>query len=341
MPVRAGTSCSTQQRQTDRSRGFSIIELLTGLTLLIILGVIFSAVLSGVITGSKREEARSGSVNSARSSLDMISNTMRTTFVQFCNYPGVHLGVNLDLDEGKKPVLRDGLYFFVDSNQTAILYPAGESSQPETAGFDDEDGDGQPDVVGFGLVAQDDDGDGVQDFADVDMDGKPDDFDLNRTEDRFWRLVMVRFDSPAQVNDVEKWKAGRTLAANVFYRTEQGQGKGQNTSAEDIDTFQFFSTDSSVMSYDKDGSGELDEGELGSIVTGGGKIDHVTEMAAIDGIRVNLHVAAARKGQRDKLSIYETVAGKVIPRAITLFRRNALVGLADPTLAKNVDVGGG
>jgi hypothetical protein len=91
------------------------------------------------------------------------------------------------------------------------------------------------------------------------------------------------------------------------------------------------------MAADKDGDGIVEEDEIGSLDSGGGKIDTETEMAAIDGVIITLHVAAIRKPQRDNVQIVDDVKSQIVPRAIGLFRQNGIIGLADPTDDTNIN----
>jgi hypothetical protein len=135
-------------------------------------------------------------VSGGRNGVDYLSRILRSDFVQFNNQDGTPLGVNFDLDDGKDPVVRDGILFFVDENETALLYTKDEKAKPVTAGFDDSDGDGQADVVGIGMVIQDDDADGAQDFVDLDFDGKPDDLDYDGKGDLMPQTSTVSNSSP-------------------------------------------------------------------------------------------------------------------------------------------------
>ncbi|UCF38425.1 MAG: hypothetical protein JSU96_06160, partial [Acidobacteriota bacterium] len=158
--------------------------------------------------------------------------------------------------------------------------------------------------------------------------------DFDKKGDLLWRLVLARFPNIISVQVREYWESGQTLASNVFvkYTTSSPQLKAEN-----IDTFSYFSRDPAALTADKNGDGIVDETELGSLASGGGVIDSVTEVAAIDGIIMNLHIVATRKNQRDTLYPTEDITSYIRPRAIALFRQNGIIGLADANEAKHVN----
>lgn len=341
-PIRHTTGASlplvpgTMRRKADsREGGFTLVEVLLVLAVLGIVGSMFFAMLMDVTLVTGRESAKVVVTASARGAMEIATKTIRNELMQFNTVPGTPLGVNFDLDDPSGPLIRDAILFYVDQNQSAMLYPAGANSGPYNAGLDDRNGDGFADVVGIGLRAEDDNGDGVQDFVDLDGDGKPDDLDNDGNPDKLWELVLARFDKVADVGNAAFWKSALVLAHNVYIRRLNPAGPLQ---ASNIDTFQFMAKSPSALLSDTNGDGVLDETEIGSLVTKDKTINDLQEIAAIDAVILSLHSVDLAQTLPRKVVVQENISSHIItPRAFALYRRNGIVGFADPADPKHIN----
>jgi hypothetical protein len=220
---------------------------------------------------------------------------------------------------------------YIDQNHTGEMYTADEEGTPVFAGLDDDDSDGKADVLGIGLLVQDDDGDGIQDFIDSNGDGNPEDLDGDGRLDRLWNLVSVRFNNIDDVTTASLWQAGTVLARNLFLVLDLPT---DDPDAEKIDTFQYKAKSAVALLSDTNADGVLDETELGNVRTANALVDHPDEIALIDSVGISLHVVAT--GARNTVMTLN-LNSQITPRAIELFRINGIVGLTDATDAGQID----
>ena len=323
-----------RQRIRSREGGFSLVEVLVTTGLLLFVSAMFLTIYPELIRITERESSRSVMISTIRSGLEIVTRSLRNEMVQFNVLAGTPLGVNLDLDVGGTPLVRDGLLFYVDRNGTALLYAADDTGQPVTAGLDDANADGNADVIGIGLTPQDDNRDGAQDFIDADGDGNPDDVDGDGVGDRLWHLTLVQFGRVNDVTDAALWRAGRVLSRNLYHRLLDPAGPlaGYNT-----DTFQFAAKSPSALLSDTNGDGVLDETEMGNIATADGIINAATEVSTLDEVEVTLHYADRVRFGGGTSLVREDLSYGIRPRAIALYRRNRIIGLVDVTDPKHIN----
>ena len=279
-------------------------------------------------------------MSASRGGVEIMARILRSDFVQFNAVPNTPLGVNFDLDVAGQPVVRDALLFYVDTNHNAQIFLGATAGQPESAGLDDDNGDGQADVFGLGLVRQDLNGDGVQDFVDADNNGQADDVNRDTQVDPLWTLTLVHFNRIADVSNPVLWLGGRKLATGAFIRKVVLSG---GLTGANIRSFRFSAFHPFGMAYDRaewggNVNGTADENELGNIVTADGIINTAVEVAAIDSITLSLMVAqVARQGLgRTTVEIGDIGFDLISPRTLELIKENGLTGLPDPTLASNI-----
>ncbi len=314
--------------------GFSLVEVLITLGILLLVGDIFFTVLVQTGRVTERESNRSAMISTARNGMEQATRILRSEMVQFNTVPGTPLGINFDLDQGG-PLVRDGVLFYIDQNHSALLYVSGDTGQPFNAGMDDLNGDGFADLIGIGLVRQDENGDGVQDFIDVNNDGAPDDIDGDGVADPLWHLVSVRFDKVADVGNPGLWQAGRVLARNLYVRrlNPAGPPVGSN-----VDAIQFMAKNPTALLSDANGDGVLDENELGNVESADSIINTAAEVARVDAVIVTLHIADRLSYGGHRNLVRADLSTEIVsPRSLALYRRNGIVGLADPTDPKNIN----
>ncbi len=311
--------------------GFSLIELLFTFPILALLSSTLIFVMIMLDRGTQYAITKSQLTNTARSGIELISQRLRDEMVQFNTVAGTPLGVNFDLDESGDPVVRDALLVYTDQNHTGLMYSDDGDGSPVFAGLDDFDDDGFADVMGIGLLAQDDDGDGEQDFIDVNGDGAADDVDQDGRADKLWRLVAARFDNMADVSTASLWQAGQVLARNLYVKLDDING---DLSADNIDTFRYLAKGATALLSDSNDDGVLSEVELGDLVTANAIIDDAVEVAVIDSVAITLHVVGT--GARGSILTHD-LSTQITPRAIELFRVNGIVGLADASDATQID----
>jgi type II secretory pathway pseudopilin PulG len=328
----------------------SLIELTISMGILTaLLSLIFQS-FSDVTQNAARDSAQSYAVSRARGAMELVARSLRADLVQFNTVAGTPLGVNFDLNEPPNaagtPVVRDGILYYFDANHTAQIYKQGSSGQPQTAGFDDANGDGFADVMGLGLVPQDLNGNDVQDFIDLNRDGLADDLDGDGNVDPLWAVTMVHFNKLADVSNPDLWREGRILTTDVYIRRLVAllpSGLPGPLSGSNIVTFQFSAHNPVAMLYDFGSGGNKDdivsENELGNMTTVNGIIDMPNEAASIDSITISLNVVElASDGLGKRIVLSGDISSDLItPRALALTRRNGIVGIADPTQAVHVN----
>jgi type II secretory pathway pseudopilin PulG len=334
--------------------GMSLIELTISMGILTaLLSLIFQS-FADVTQNAARDSAQSYAVSRARGAMELVARSLRADLIQFNTVAGSPLGVNFDLNEPATPtgtpVVRDGILFYFDANHTAQIYKQGSSGQPQTAGFDDANGDGFADVMGLGLVPQDLNGNDVQDFIDLNRDGQPDDLDGDGNVDPLWAVTMVHFDKLADVSNATLWREGRILTTDVYIRRLVAllpNGLPGPLSGSNIVTFQFSAHNPVAMLYDFGFGGNRDdivsENELGNMTLVGGVRDGIindaNEAASIDSVTISLNVVElASDGLGKKIVLSGDISSDLItPRALALTRRNGIVGIADPGQAVHVN----
>lgn len=339
-PGTGGTdSCVPRQVRASES-GLSLVELLIVMGVLTVIMALSMQSFGALTRVTVRDSAQSYLTSSGRGAVDLVVLLLRNEFVQFNTVPGTPLGVNFDLDGSQGPLVRDGILFYVDANHNAELFAGATPGQPQTAGFDDDNADGQADVVGLGLVRQDVNGDGVQDFVDANNDGQPDDVNGDGQADPLWSLVQVHFENVTAVSRPELWRAGRVLCTNVLLPRETPTAP---LTAPNIRTFQFTAHNPLAQAYDTadwggNGNGTVDEREIGNMESSDGVINTAVEVASIDSISVSLTVVqAARQGEgRVSVEVGAIDSDRITPRALMLIKRNGMIGLPDPTLPVNI-----
>jgi hypothetical protein len=249
-------------------------------------------------------------------------------------------GVNFSLDEpgSSVPAVRDGLLVYTDSGHATIFWdedPSGEPGHryPDVFGFDDRDGDGKSDLLGFGLVPQDRNGDGEQDRL------KRTCFSNERLpvvqgagsdgySPYYWKLVMVQFDNLSEVNDAEKWKQGTAIAYNLVpYITNY------DTSLEHYDIITYegalpgnsdYGHDGEFQTLDQwEGDGLVDEIEVGYLDSDSfdGHINSAKEIRSIMSIKFRLRKVLQVDPIRFDISAVET---GITPRAFAMTFYNGL-----------------
>lgn len=319
----------------------SLTEILMATTVLMILmGLVFQSSVE-LTEVTARESTQSYATARARGAMEISVRSLRSDLVQFNTVPGTPLSVNFDLDdEGGKAVVRDGILYYFDSNHTAQIYQGSTNGQPFTAGLDDTNGDGKADVMGMGLVPQDENGDGVQDFIDLNNDGQADDLDHDGNRDPLWTLTMVHFNSVNDVSNVTLWRKGRILTTNIYIRRLDPAGP---LSGNNIDTFQYSAHNPVAMWYDTaafggNGDDTVQENELGNMTSVDGIINAANEVASIDSITITLRVAqVAEIGTSRKLVLSGDISSDLItPRTLQLMRLNGIVGVPDPAQPVNI-----
>jgi len=321
--------------------GMTLIELLIALTILTILMGLTLQSFGTLIQITTRDSTQSWVTSSARGAMERVTRLLRNDLVEFNAVPNTPLGVNFDLNaQAGDPIVRDGILIYVDRNHTALIYEGSTSGQPQTAGFDDTDGDGKADVIGVGLVRQDLNHDGVQDFIDLNNDGHPDDLDGDGNADPLWTMTMVRFNSIADVSNTALWLNGQILAADIYIRRLVPTGPLSGTN---IRTFQFSAHNPLAMAYDTadfggNGDGDVAENELGNVTTADGIINAANEVAAIDSTIVTLNVVQVARQGRGRTAVLsgDITSGLFTPRTLLLIRRNGMIGLPDPTKSVNI-----
>jgi prepilin-type N-terminal cleavage/methylation domain-containing protein len=330
-----------EMKQKGKQDGFTVIELLITVVVLLAVSAIFLTGWARLIRGITRENRQSDAISQARNGMEMVAQSLRDDLVQF-NTTGSSsvYGVNFDLNDGSgNPAVRDGVLYYVDRNHTANFQTT--SGIPQSLGLDDCTKDGQADLVGIGLVPQVTgvDGPGVQDFIDLNRDGKPDDLDGDGNPDPLWTLNMVYFNNLSEVTNVSYWKKGRVLARDVY------PGRITPSSplaAYNLDTFQFFSEfGSTIDNYDTTHAGIVSEVQLGNVTTADGIIDNPAEIALIDSVKLTLHIAEVAQAGLGPLSqtlVKSDITSDVItPRALMLYERNGVGNYQDPTATVNID----
>ena len=307
------------------------MELVLTFPILAVLSTTLIFVMIMLDSGTQYAITQSQLTNTARNGMELVSLRLRDEMVQFNTVAGTPLGVNFDLDESGDPVVRDALLVYIDQNHTGLMYSDDEEGNPVFAGLDDFDDDGFADVLGIGLLAQDDDGDGEQDFIDVDGDGTADDVDQDGRADKLWRLVAARFDNMADVSTVSLWQGGQMLARNLYVKLGDPNG---TLSAENIDTFTYFAKGVTALLSDSNADGVLSEVELGNLVTATAIIDDAVEVGVIDSVGITIRVVGT--GARGTI-LTHNLSTQITPRAIELFRINGIIGLADASDATQMD----
>ena len=322
------------RREWAKEGGFSVVELLVAMGILALLSGLFFTVLVQMGALAERESSKSTMVSTARGGVELVTRTLRNEMIQFNTVGGTPLGINFDLDDAGQPLVRDAILFYIDRNRTALLYPFDTSGEPFSAGLDDVDGDGFADLLGIGLLRQDDNGDGVQDFIDADTDGAADDLDGDGNPDPLWRLVSASFSTVADVGDAVLWRTGFVLARNLYVRRLAPAGA---LVASNIDTFQFVAKSPTALASDANGDGVLDETELGNLTSADGVINALLEVSTVDAVLVNLHIAdLARFGNRRSL-VRQDVSTSIAPRSLVFYRRNGVVNYADATDPRHIN----
>lgn len=313
-------------RQTRAGeKGFTLIETVITFTIIAAVTGIFISAIIMLDRGTRRGIGKAQIANNARGAMEGIARLLRNEMVQFNTVAGTPMGVNFDLDDGGDPLVRDAMLVYIDQNHTGEMYTADETGKPVFAGLDDLDNDDKADVLGIGLLAQDDDGDGNQDFIDTDGDGNPDDLDGDGRQDKLWNLVSARFDNIGDVSTPSLWRAGKVLSRNLFVKLDN---PSDALVAAKIDTFRYQAKSAIALLSDGNADGVLDEAELGNIFSANGVVDHANEIALIDSVNVTLHVVTV--GARGSILTLD-VNTQITPRAIELFRINGIIGLADAT----------
>lgn len=314
--------------------GFTIVEVIITLAILLIVTEAFFTALVQTGRVTERESRRSAMISTGRNGMELTTRILRSDMVQFNTVAGTPLGVNFDLDQGG-PLVRDAVLFYVDENHSAMLYVSGDTSKPFNAGMDDKNGDGFADLLGLGLLRQDENGDGVQDFIDVNSDGAPDDIDGDGLPDPLWHLVLARFDKVADVGNPALWQAGRVVARNLYVRP---LNPANPLTASNIDTFRFMAKSPTALLSDTNGDGVLDETELGNLESADGVINTAGEVARVDALILTLHIADPLFYAGHRNVVRGDLSTEIItPRALALYRRNGIVGLADATDPKNIN----
>ena len=209
---------SKRKNKLAGEKGFSLAETVISFSIIAVVTGVFVTAIIMLDRGTQRGIGKSQIANSARSAMEGIARRLRNEMVQFNTVTGTSLGVNFDLDDGGDPLVRDAMLVYIDQNHTGEMYTADEEGKPVFAGLDDTDNDGNADILGIGLLAQDDDADGNQDFIDADGDGNPDDLDGDGRQDKLWNLVSARFDKIADVSTASLWQARVVMARNLFVR---------------------------------------------------------------------------------------------------------------------------
>jgi type II secretory pathway pseudopilin PulG len=339
-PVTPNSFTPRWRSAADAQAGMSLIELVISMGVLTaIMGLAFQS-LGSLNQATTRDSTQSYVMSRARGAVELVSRSLRDDFVMFNTVPGTPLGINFDLNDASgKPVVRDGILYYIDLKHKAQIYPTG-SGQAFTAGLTDADGDGKADVIGIGLVPQDLNADGVQDFIDLNHDGVADDLDGDGIPDPLWTLTMVHFNNINNVSNVNLWRQGQTVATNVIIRKIVPAGL---LSGSNVRTFQFSAHNPTAMLYDTVAYGGnandiVDENELGNMTTVDGTINDRNEVASVDSITITLNVVeVAREGLALNLVLSGDISSDLItPRTLSLIRRNGIVGLPDPTQAFNI-----
>ena len=312
-------------------KGFTLAETVISFSIIAVVTGVFVTAIIMLDRGTQRGISKSQVANSARSAMEGIARRLRNEMVQFNTVTGTSLGVNFDLDDGGDPLVRDAMLVYIDQNHTGEMYTADEEGKPVFAGLDDTDNDGNADVLGIGLLAQDDDADGNQDFIDADGDGNPDDLDGDGRQDKLWNLVSARFDKIADVSTASLWQAGEVMARNLFVRLDS---PSDDLVAEKMDLFRFEAKSATALLSDSNNDGVLSETELGNVTSSNAMVDAMEEIALIDSVNVTLHVATT--GAQGSVVTMD-LNTQITPRAIELFRINGIVGLADATDAGQID----
>jgi type II secretory pathway pseudopilin PulG len=328
-------------RRRHTQAGMSLIELTISMGILTaLLGLVFQS-FSDVTRNAARDSAQSYAVSRARGAMELVARSLRSDLVQFNTVAATPLGVNFDLnDPSGKPVVRDGILYYFDGNHTAQIYKQGSGGQPQTAGFDDANGDGKADVMGLGLVPQDLNGNDVQDFIDLNRDGAPDDLDGDGNADPLWAVTMVHFNKLADVSNTTLWRQGRILTTDVYIRRLDPT---KALTGPNIVTFQFSAHNPVAMLYDAgfggDGNDVVSETELGNMTTANGIIDAANEVASIDSITISLNVVElANDGLGKKIVLSGDISSDLItPRTLALSRRNGIVGIPNPAEAAHIN----
>ena len=303
--------------------------LITFVILTITTGILISVMLM-LDRGTRYSMNKAEIINSARGSVELVAMRLRNEFVQF-NTVGANLGVNFDLDDSGSPVVRDGMLFYVDANHKALMYSDDASGAPAFASLDDRDLDGNADLVGIGLIPQDDNEDGVQDFIDTNVDGTADDVDGDTVNDPLWKLVLVHFEKLADVTTVSDWQNGQVMARHIYIKRI---APGGALSGPNIDTFRYLAKSAVALLSDINSDGVVDEVELGDLSSADDIINHVDEIAMIDSVSINLHmVTTGTQGMIMK----QDIKTQITPRSMQLFRINGVVGLADATDSTQLD----
>jgi hypothetical protein len=328
----------------------SLVETMVAMTLfLVVTGIITAAYFSGHRV-FQQDSLRIQQNDAARLAVwEMVKDLRDSAAVIHTNdldHNGVTdsspLGVNFKLNNTDgSPLVRDALLVYTDSTQGTIYYDGDGvgkpgSGYPDFVHFDDADGDGHADVLGVGLVAQDDNRDGQQDFIDANEDGTADDVVKGPSgvtdgrPDMLWKLVVVHFGNIGQVTQQNLWKNGKVVAKNIVpFITNAG------TSTESYDTISYNGCCVDSYDYGMDGvfatsdtgenDGVVEEYEIACADPAGAStqmIDTANEIMLIGGIKFNLRLASVVERRRVDVNYVKTM---VAPRGIAIVHRLKLI----------------
>lgn len=328
------------RKPLDGQAGLSLVELLISITVLMaLMGVVFQS-FSDLTASTARNSTQAYATSKARGAMERLALSLRNDLVHFNTVAATPLGVNFSLDSAGAPLVRDGILYYFDANRTAQIYKSGSNGTAQSTGLDDANADGFADVIGVGLVRQDLNADGVQDFIDLNNDGAPDDLDGDGNADPLWTLMFVRFNSITDVNTAALWRQGQALTTNVYIRRLNPAGA---LTGPNIDTFEFSAHNPLAMLYDLaanggNGNGIVDEAEIGRMSSNDGIINVDNEVASIDSITIQLHIAElATVGNGRRFVGGDISSDLITPRPLQLMRQNGIVGIPDPTLAVNIN----
>jgi hypothetical protein len=298
-----------------------------------VVGILVTTASNAVTSAAKQQNLKADVVNQARSSLERVATLVRISLVSINSVTGTSMGTNLDLNDVESvPVLRDGFLFYFDANRTGSFVDLNGDDVVDNGGFDDGDGDGNADLYGLGLVAQDQNFDGIQDFIDTNNDGAADDVNGDGEADRLWRFVLVRFNNVTSVTNTALWRSGATLASNVV---PAKQSSGSGSTGANFDTMQYSATGYVTGIYDSNADGILDETEIGNAESANGLIDTANEIRLINTITITVHVIRYDTVQKQLLRSDQTA--RLAPRVFYLMRTNNAIYQADPTNAAHIN----
>lgn len=325
------------QAGNNRENGFTVLELVIAMVFLILIGGALAALGRFTAVAINQGSAKSQAINAARYGIDTLARETRNSLVAINTLPNTPLGVNFDLNDplSGQPLVRDAIIFYFDGNGSARLIDLNGDGLIDNLGLDDGNGDGQPDLIGIGLVPQEVFGNGAQDFIDTDFNKQSNDLNGDGAiddADKLWRLVQLRFDSVAQITDTARWRSAQTIARNIFLRKRDGT---KPLTSDNITTIQFASTGEGAISYDSDKNGWLSESEIGNSENGNAKIDTASEVKRIGAILINLDIAVDFDSGRRMAAT--SISCVIKPRAFEINATNLITRLPDLVTAANIN----